>query len=344
MASDLLSQIEALEGQAMAAVKAADSLAALVEVDNAYLSKKGQLSLLLRGLKDVSNEERPRIGAKANEVKAKVEGAIQTRRIAFESVELEARLIKDRIDVTLPGVRGPQGSLHPVTKVLAEMNEIFARIGFDVAHGPEADTEFNNFDALNIPADHPARDMQDTFYLESGKLLRTQTSTLQIRSMLKQKPPLRIICPGAVYRSDYDITHSPMFHQVEGLYVDKNVSFAELKGCLEYFAREMFGAHTKIRLRPSFFPFVEPGAEVDVTCVQCKGKGCRVCKDTGWLEILGAGMVHPNVFKAVGYDPGSVTGFAFGIGVERVAMLKYGIPDLRLLFENDLRFLKQFGS
>ncbi len=344
MAVDLLSQIESLEGQALAAVQAADSLAALTEVDNTYLSKKGQLSLLLRGLKDVSNDERPRIGAKANEVKAKVEGAIQSRRTVFEAKELEARLVGDRIDVTLPGVRGPQGSLHPVTKILAEMNEIFARIGFDVAHGPEVDTEFNNFDALNIPADHPARDMQDTFYLQNGKLLRTQASTMQIRSMLKGKPPLRIICPGAVYRSDYDITHSPMFHQVEGLYVDKQVSFAELKGCLEYFAREMFGAQTKIRLRPSFFPFVEPGAEVDVTCVQCKGKGCRVCKNTGWLEILGAGMVHPNVFKAVGYDPAAVSGFAFGIGVERVAMLKYGIPDLRLLFENDLRFLRQFGA
>ena len=339
----LLKQIEGLEVEALREISAAKDLAALNEVDNKYLSKKGALSGLLKSLKDVAPEERPAVGSRANELKAKVEGALQEKKAQFESVLLEGKLQSERIDTSLPARKLALGSVHPISKVISEIIQIFGRIGFDASEGPEVETEFYNFDALNIAGDHPARDMQDTFYLPWGSLLRTQTSPVQIRTMKDKKPPVRIISPGAVFRSDYDMTHSPMFHQVEGLYVDKNVSFAELKGCLEYFAKEMFGAETKIRLRPSFFPFVEPGAEVDVTCVQCKGKGCRVCKNTGWLEILGAGMVHPQVFKSVGYNSSDVKGFAFGMGVERIAMLKYGIPDLRLLFENDNRFLKQFG-
>jgi phenylalanyl-tRNA synthetase alpha chain len=344
MSADLLGQLENLKQEALAAIHAAQDGASLSEVDQRYLSKKGSLSAVMRGLKDVSPADRPAIGAKANEVKAAVESAIATKREVFENASLQAELIKQKIDVTLPGRRPLAGSLHPVTKVIARINEIFSRLGFDVVDGPEVETEFYNFDALNMPADHPARDMQDTFYLPWGSLLRTQCSPMQIRAMKNKAPPIRVIAPGAVYRSDYDMTHSPMFHQIEGLYVDQKVSFAELKGCLEYFAKEMFGASTKIRLRPSFFPFVEPGAEVDVTCVQCKGKGCRVCKNTGWLEILGAGMVHPRVLDAAGYDSKKLTGFAFGLGVERIAMLKYSIPDLRMLFENDIRFLKQFGA
>ncbi len=343
MTTPLIGQLGSLEAEALTAIAQAGGLSVLLEVENKYLSKKGELSQVLKGLKDVSAEERPKVGAKANEVKARLESLIADKKSKFELEVLNTRLAAERIDVTLPGRKTSGGSLHPVTKIIAEITEIFGRIGFDLVDGPEVETEFYNFDALNIPADHPARDMQDTFYLPWGSLLRTQCSPMQIRAMKNKKPPLRVIAPGAVFRSDYDMTHSPMFHQVEGLYIDKSVSFSELKGALDYFAREMFGAHTKIRLRPSYFPFVEPGAEVDVTCVQCKGKGCRVCKNTGWLEILGAGMVHPKVLEAGGYDPKGLSGFAFGMGVERVAMLKYGIPDLRLLFENDIRFLKQFG-
>ncbi|MBI3542629.1 MAG: phenylalanine--tRNA ligase subunit alpha [Deltaproteobacteria bacterium] len=340
-----------VETECLRAIAEARSAAELVEVDNKFLSKKGALSELLKALRDVSAADRPKVGARANEAKTKLEAALVAKRDGFENEALASRLEKERVDFTLPARRAPVGSLHPVTKITAEIVAIFRRLGFELAEGPEIETEFNNFDALNMREDHPARDMQDTFYVQSekgGRLLRTHTSPVQIRSMLaKKKPPVRILCPGAVFRSDYDMTHSPMFHQVEGLYVDRDVSFAELRGALLFFAREMFGAQTQIRLRPSYFPFVEPGAEVDVTCVLCKGKGCRVCKDTGWLEILGGGMVHPKVFEAVGYgtgeNPEPVTGFAFGMGVERIAMLKYGVPDLRLLFENDVRFLKQFG-
>ena len=339
----LINQIDLLEVEGLKQIDSVSDLSSLVEIELKFLSKKGDLSLLLRGLKDVDATERPRVGARANEVKVKLETAFAARREIFESAALAKKLESQRIDWSLPARRLPLGSLHPITKVIAEVVSIFGRLGFDLAEGPEVETEFHNFEALNIAADHPARDMQDTFYLPWGTLLRSQTSPVQVRVMKGRKPPVRILSPGAVFRSDYDVTHSPMFHQVEGLYVDSDVSFAELKGCLEFFAREMFGASTKIRLRPSYFPFVEPGAEVDVTCVQCKGQGCRICKHTGWLEILGAGMVHPKIFEAVGYDPQTTRGFAFGMGVERIAMLKFGIPDLRLLFENDIRFLKQFG-
>jgi phenylalanyl-tRNA synthetase alpha chain len=300
------------------------------------------LSELLKGLRDVPPADRPKIGAAVNQAKAKLEEKIAACRGVFHSAALLEKLQSEQIDFTLPARKTPLGSLHPITKITAECVAIFRRLGFELAEGPEIETEFYNFEALNMQEDHPARDMQDTFYLSGGVVLRTHTSPVQIRTMQKQKPPVRIISLGAVFRSDYDMTHSPMFHQVEGLYVDRAVSFADLKGCLLIFAREMFGAQTEVRLRPSYFPFVEPGAEVDLTCILCKGKGCRVCKGSGWLEILGAGMVHPRVFEAVGYDSKTVSGFAFGMGIERMAMLKYGIPDLRLLFENDFRFLRQF--
>jgi phenylalanyl-tRNA synthetase alpha chain len=352
--SELISRIAGVESEGLRAIEGARSAAELVEADNKYLSKKGLLSELLKALRDVAPGDRPKVGARANEAKTKLEGALSVKREGFENEALNKRLEAERIDITLPARRAPLGSLHPVTKVMSEIIGIFRRLGFELAEGPEAETEFYNFDALNIQPEHPARDMQDTFYLpgdvKAGVVLRTHTSPVQIRTMRSKKPPVRILCPGAVFRSDYDITHSPMFHQIEGLYVDRDVSMAELKGCLLFFAREMFGAHTQVRFRPSYFPFVEPGAEVDVTCTMCKGKGelskgtpCRVCKESGWLEILGAGMVHPNVFKAAGYEPGEVRGFAFGMGLERIAMLKYDIPDLRMMFENDVRFLRQFG-
>lgn len=342
--ADLFSQLESLETKASEILRQVKDLSDLEKFDLEFLSKKGNLSLILRGLKDVSPQDRPAVGAKANEVKARLEEKLGERRREFETKALSERLGQERIDWSLPARQIPVGSIHPISRVIHEVSEIFARLGFGPSQGPEVETEFHNFEALNIPADHPARDMQDTFYLPWGSLLRTQTSPVQVRTMLEQKPPLRILSPGAVYRSDYDLTHTPMFHQIEGLCVDEDISFAHLKGCLEFFAREMFGAKTQIRLRPSYFPFVEPGAEMDVTCIQCKGKGCRVCKETGWLEILGAGMVHPKVFRAVHYDPAKVSGFAFGMGVERIAMLKYQIPDLRMIFENDVRFLRQFSG
>lgn len=343
---DLIARIAELEAECLQAVEAAKTAAELDAADQKYLSKKGLLSECLKSLRDVPADQRPAVGSKANEAKSRLESNIQKKREGFESAALNAQLQAERIDYSLPSQRRPAGSTHLITKVMGELTRIFQRLGFEVAEGPEVETEFHNFDALNMPDDHPARDMQDTFYVQSkpGTLLRTHTSPVQIRTMLaKKKAPVRILCPGTVFRSDYDVTHSPMFHQIEGLYVNKSVSFAELKGCLTYFAREYFGESTKIRMRPSYFPFVEPGAEIDVSCVLCSGKGCRVCKDSGWLEILGGGMVHPEVFKAAGFDPRTVQGFAFGMGIERIAMLKYGVPDLRLLFENDPRFLRQFG-
>jgi phenylalanyl-tRNA synthetase alpha chain len=284
-------------------------------------------------------------------VKAELERALSDAIARSEAFKLEAELKGTRLDVTLPGrVRLP-GRRHPVSRTMEEIVQTFSRLGFDVAGGPEIELDYFNFEALNIPKDHPARDMQDTFYVdsswlkqkpESPVLLRTHTSPVQIRTMLQKKPPVRILAPGRVYRRDSDVTHTPMFHQVEGLYVDKDVSFAELKGTLDAFVKAFFGSDTKTRFRPSFFPFTEPSAEVDITCVKCSGKGCRICKTTGWLEVLGAGMVHPNVFKSAGYDPDQVTGYAFGMGVERIAMLRYQIDDLRMMFENDVRFLEQF--
>ncbi len=353
---DLLNRISELEGECLKAIAVATTAEALQEVDLKYLSKKGLFSECMKSLRDVSSEDRPKVGARANEAKTRIDAALTAKRNAFADEALNAQLQSEAIDATLPALRRPPGSTHLITKVMGELVRIFQRLGFEIADGPEVETEFHNFDALNMLDDHPARDMQDTFFVggvdgktakatnQTGVVLRTHTSPVQIRTMLaKKEPPVRILAPGAVFRSDYDVTHSPMFHQLEGLYVNKKVSFAELKGCLLFFAREYFGPNTQIRMRPSFFPFVEPGAEIDVSCVMCSGKGCRVCKETGWLEILGGGMVHPSVFKAAGMDSRLVQGFAFGMGIERIAMLKYGVPDLRLLFENDPRFLKQFG-
>lgn len=349
--TDLIDKIAKVEAEGLSEINSAKTLAHLSDIDLKFLSKKGALSLLLRELKDVSPEDRPKVGARANEAKTKLDSAFQEKKNSFEDQAIQERLKSEWIDFSLPARRPAIGALHPISRTVADIVAIFKRLGFNVAEGPEVELEKHNFDALNMPADHPARDMQDTFYVKPGVLLRTHTSPVQIRTMLgKKKPPVRVLAPGAVFRSDYDPTHSPMFHQVEGLYVDKKVSFAELKGCLLFFAKEMFGNDSQVRLRPSFFPFVEPGAEVDISCFSCKGGkkavagGCRVCKSTGWIEILGGGMVHPKVFEAVGFEPNEVTGFAFGLGVERIAMLRYDIPDLRLMFENDVRFLKQFGG
>ncbi len=335
-------QLEQLRRQALDAIAAATSEDALQEVRVRFLGRKGELTGLMKGLGALPSEERPVVGQLVNTVKDEVEASIDQALTAARSEATAKRLASERIDVTLPGRGRRQGSKHPVTLVIEEVSEIFAGLGFSVAEGPEIEHDWYNFEALNFPPEHPARDMQDTFFVENELLLRTHTSPVQIRTMLKQKPPVRIIAPGTVYRCDSDATHSPMFHQVEGLMVDSKVSFADLKGILTTFTNQLFGQKTGVRLRPSFFPFTEPSAEVDIACVICGGSGCRVCKQTGWLEILGAGMVDPEVFRHVGYDPESISGFAFGMGVERIAMLKYGISDMRLLFENDVRFLRQF--
>jgi phenylalanyl-tRNA synthetase alpha chain len=307
-----------------------------------YLGKKGALTQLLRALPDLPAAERPAVGREANLAKAEIESVLEARLASLERLERRARLAADRPDLTLPGRRVVPGGLHPLTRVHDEIVDVFTGMGFAVAEGPEVELDYYNFEALNIPKDHPARDMQDTFYVGGEILLRTHTSPVQIRTMERQKPPVRIIVPGRVYRRDADITHSPVFHQVEGLAVDRGISMGDLKGTLELFARELFGADSRIRFRPSFFPFTEPSAEVDVLCFHCKGGGCRVCKASGWLEILGSGMVHPRILRAMGYDTEEVTGWAFGMGIERVAMLRYGIDDIRLFYENDLRFLSQF--
>jgi phenylalanyl-tRNA synthetase alpha chain len=284
------------------------------------------------------------VGREANEAKAGIESELEARQSVLEGLERRARLAADRPDLTLPGRRVVPGGLHPLTQVHDEIVDVFTGMGFAVAEGPEVELDYYNFEALNIPRDHPARDMQDTFYVSDEVLLRTHTSPMQIRTMERQPPPVRIIVPGRVYRRDaLDMTHSPVFHQVEGLAVDRNISMGDLRGTLELFARELFGPDSQIRFRPSFFPFTEPSAEVDVLCFACKGAGCRLCKGSGWLEILGSGMVHPQVLRTVGYDPEEVTGWAFGMGVERVAMLRYGIDDIRLFYETDLRFLEQFA-
>jgi phenylalanyl-tRNA synthetase alpha chain len=314
----------------------------LDEVRVKYLGKRGVLTQLLRALPGLSPAERPVVGREANEAKAGIESELEARQTVLAGVERRARLAADRPDLTLPGRRVVPGGLHPLTQVHDEIVDVFTGMGFAVAEGPEVELDYYNFEALNIPKDHPARDMQDTFYVGGEILLRTHTSPVQIRTMERQKPPVRIICPGRVYRRDADITHSPVFHQVEGLAVDRGISMGDLKGTLELFARELFGPDSRIRFRPSFFPFTEPSAEVDVLCFLCKGGGCRVCKASGWLEILGSGMVHPRILQTMGYDTEEVTGWAFGMGVERVAMLRYGIDDIRLFYENDLRFLSQF--
>ena len=336
-------QLSQIRETALAAVAAAADSAAIEELRVRFFGKKGEVSAILKSLGQLSAEERPLMGQLANEVRADIEAAITEKKAALGKAALAARLESEKIDITMPAKAGTIGGLHPLNTVLADMIDIFQSMGFDVVDGPEVETDYYNFEALNIPADHPARDMQDTFYLGENILLRTQTSAAQIRTMKDRKPPIRIVCPGRVFRADeVDATHSPVFHQMEGLVVDKGITMCDLKGVLEQFAHEIYGPDTKVKFRPSFFPFTEPSVEVDVTCSECGGKGCRVCKGSGWIEILGAGMVHPNVLRACGIDPEEYSGFAFGIGLDRLTTTRYKISDIRLLFENDKRFLEQF--
>lgn len=331
-----------LQREAEAQLNSAKSKEEILKIRTQYLGRNGYLTLLLRKIGSVSPQQRPLLGKLANEIKKALSVKIEN---ALEKISLQEKyetLVHERIDITLPGRGVKYGRIHPITKVSDEICEIFFGLGFSVAKGPEVELDYYNFEALNIPQDHPARDMQDTFYVEDDIVLRTHTSPVQIRIMEKQRPPVRIVSPGKVYRHDSDISHTPMFHQIEGLWVDKGITFSDLKGVLTYFLRKIFGENTLLRFRPSFFPFTEPSAEVDIQCIICDGAGCRVCGQSGWLEILGAGMVDPEVFKAVDYDPEEITGFAFGLGVERIAMLKYSISDIRLFYENDQRFLEQF--
>lgn len=327
----------------------AESIAEQVEEDKLeqlriqYLGKKGELTAVLRGMGSLTPEERPVIGQLANEVRADIERMLDEKKAQVKEASLEKKLRTERIDVTAPGEEISLGARHPLEQVRIKMCDIFRSMGFDITEGPEVETDYYNFEALNTPENHPARDVQDTFYITPNILLRSQTSCVQVRTMERIKPPIRVVSPGRVYRSDtVDATHSPMFHQLEGLVVDKGITMGDLKGMLEIFARRMFGEETKIRFRPHHFPFTEPSAEVDISCFVCGGKGCRVCKGEGWIEILGAGMVHPNVLKACDIDPEVYSGFAFGMGIERIAMRRYNIDDMRLLYENDIRFLKQF--
>ena len=329
-----------MKEEALAALAAPD--ADLEALRIRYLGKKGELTAVLRGMGKLSAEERPVIGQIANEVREAIENELTARAQQQKTAALAARLAAEKLDVTVPGTVPEVGHIHPLDRVQRDMEEIFIGMGFDIVEGPEVEYDYYNFQALNIPPDHPARDTQDTFYITDNILLRSQTSPVQARTMEKRKPPIRIISPGRVYRSDaMDATHSPLFHQMEGLVVDKNVTMGDLKGTLEMFAKKMFGEETKVRFRPHHFPFTEPSAEVDVSCFACGGKGCRLCKGEGWIEILGAGMVHPNVLRMCGIDPDEYSGFAFGMGVERVTMLKYHIDDIRHLYENDVRFLSQ---
>ncbi len=335
--------LEALTEEALAAVESAGELRALDEVRVRYLGKNGLFTEQLKQLGRLPKEERPAAGQAINRAKQRLQEAIEARRRALEQAALEARLAAERIDVTLPGRTGGEGSLHPVTRTLERIQEIFASAGFTVAEGPEIEDDYHNFEALNIPPHHPARAMHDTFYFDEHRLLRTHTSPVQVRVMSQAQPPLKVIAPGRVYRCDSDLTHTPMFHQVEGFMVDEEVTFADLKGVLHAFLKSFFEQDLRVRFRPSYFPFTEPSAEVDMECVMCAGKGCRVCSHTGWLEVLGCGMIHPEVFRHVGIDSERYSGYAFGMGVERLTMLRYGVNDLRLFFENDLRFLRQFA-
>jgi len=335
-------KLNKIEESALQSAAAAASEAELQQVRARYLGRKGEITAVMKGMGMLSAEERPLAGALTNEVKDRLEAAFAERQESLRHELMQQKLANERLDVTLPGRKHKRGYKHPITQVTEEIIAIFGALGFGVAEGPEIESDFYNFEALNIPKDHPARDMQDTFYVSEDVVLRTHTSPVQIRTMLKHKPPVRVVAPGTVYRRDSDITHSPMFHQIEGFLVDQKVTFGDLKGILTTFITEFFGKNIDVRFRPSFFPFTEPSAEVDIQCVICGGKGCRVCGQTGWLEILGSGMIDPEVFKSVDYDPELYSGFAFGMGIERIAMLKYGVNDLRLFFENDLRFLKQF--
>jgi len=338
----MIKDLEELQKKAEEELSRAGTEEELLVIKTKYLGRKGLLTGLLRNITSVPTEERALFGKRSNEVKdiltAKIEDILQD----MASRKRDKTLLRERIDVTLPGRGIRYGRIHPVTQVSREICDIFAGLGFSVVEGPEVELDYYNFEALNIPKDHPARDMQDTFYVEENIVLRTHTSPVQIRTMEKQKPPVRILSPGRVYRPDSDVSHTPMFHQIEGLLVDRGITFGDLKGVLTFFIKKVFGEETAIRFRPSFFPFTEPSAEVDIQCVMCHGTGCRVCGQSGWLEILGSGMVDPEVFKNVGYDPEEVSGFAFGLGLERIAMLKYGVSDIRLFFENEWRFLEQF--
>jgi len=335
----LQNSIADIEKEALENIERAESADALESVSTRYLGRKGELTGFLRNISSLPEADRPDAGKNANLLKVKLESLIQQ---AASVLEAGVENGGAGIDVTLPGRPAQRGSLHPITQVLNEISGIFMRLGFDIAEGPEVETDYYNFEALNIPKYHPARDMQDTFYVSDNIVLRTHTSPSQPRAMEKTDPPVRIISAGKVFRCDSDLTHTPMFHQIEGLMVDKNISFGDLKGILTTFVHQFFDKETSLRFRPSFFPFTEPSAEVDIRCVMCKGKGCRICSKTGWLEVLGSGMVHPAVFENVGYDTDIYTGFAFGVGIERMAMLKYGIDDIRKYYENDLRFLGQF--
>ena len=336
-------KLEALRRQALEELEKLTLPKELEDFRVRVMGKKGPLTELLRGMGSLPAEERPKMGQLVNELRATLEAALKERDSAVQAALKEKRLREERLDITLPGKKAEAGGLHPLNIVLADLIDIFQSMGFDIVDGPEVETDHYCFEALNLPQDHPARDMQDTFYITDNILLRTQTSAAQVRIMEQRKPPIRIICPGRVYRADeVDATHSPVFHQVEGLVVDKGVTMCDLKGVLEQFAHEIYGPETKVRFRPSFFPFTEPSAEVDVTCSACGGKGCRVCKGEGWIEILGAGMVHPNVLRGCGIDPEIYSGFAFGIGLDRLTTTRYKISDIRLLFENDRRFLGQF--
>lgn len=335
-------QLEKIRIEALAEMQEVETLETLEKLRIKYFGRKGLFTDVMKGMGKLSKEQKPVIGKLSNEIRSEITNKFDQVTEELNQQKHEHQLEEETIDITLPGRRRQKGRRHPITQVLNQIQLIFKGMGFQAVEGPEIELEFYNFDALNTPKDHPARDLQDTFYIDDGIVLRTHTSPVQIRVMKKTTPPIRIIVPGKVYRRDYDITHLPMFNQVEGLLVDHHVTFSELKGVLYSFARQMFGDTIQVRFRPHFFPFTEPSAEVDISCIFCDSKGCRVCSHTGWLEILGSGSVDPNVFKHVNYDPEQVTGFAFGMGVDRIAMLKFGITDLRLMFENDMRFAKQF--
>jgi len=335
-------ELQKIKEQSIKVLKELTNEAEIYKQKSLILGKKGSLTKLLKNLKDIPTEERPAFGKLVNEIKKEIEFAIEESLATSRQTKKELELSQDGFDPTLPGRSIPLGRRHPITLITDEILGIFTSLGFETVEGPEIELDFFNFEALNIPKDHPARDMHDTFYISDEQLLRTHTSPVQIRTMKKTEPPLKIICPGKVYRCDSDVSHTPMFHQIEGLMVDENIAFSDLKGLLTIFIHQIFDKDTSLRFRPSFFPFTEPSAEVDIQCVICRGNGCRVCSGTGWLEILGCGMVNPKVFENVGYDSENITGLAFGLGVERIAMLRYGINDIRLYFENDYRFLSQF--
>ena len=344
MLAEMLKQLEHIQEEVKVQLEKVNTQEELNELKVKFLGKKGELTAILKGMGKLSGDDRPKVGQVANEIRGKMEDFIADKSKSLKSQALARQIESETLDISLPGEKLVLGQRHPLTMVIDEMKEIFLGMGYEIAEGPEVENEYNNFEGLNLPKDHPARDMQDSFYVTEDVLLRTHTSPMQVRTMAKKVPeyPIKVICPGRVFRRDDDSTHSPMFHQIEGLVIDENISMADLKGTLLTMLRQLFGEDREIRLRPSYFPFTEPSVEVDISCGICGGKGCRSCADSGWLEILGAGMVHPNVLEMAGYDSKKLRGFAFGVGVERVAMLKYDIDDLRVFFENDVRFLSQF--